>query len=259
MANYCENLINISGKSEDIKRIKDLMESITKNKEGALFYETLLGQSVDEYYKDQDGSSPHIQYVGDFCIQYVGDFWFDKDDYHEYYDTSITVGFDSRWSPTLAGSKAICEKYEVSITHEYAESGCDFSGKCEMTEDTYSDDEFEGGYYSLYNELAPKDHRDMVNDEYLSLIMDPNVESPAFDSDAAFAELTRLAELDVDYVCLLEDNSGYKAYVRFVAGMCEDNDYDESTLGFSEDAITKLEEVGIKDMLFGAILEELAE
>lgn len=244
MANLCENELTITGSPTAISEIKD---KLNKKAESFLFYETLLGEIISSYYSKEGKES----------YGYPSDAWFDMgENYIESCEDSISVWFDSRWSPSLDGSKAVCEKYDVEITHAYAECGCDFSGVAEITKDTFVDNEFENGYYDLNNELVSEDNRDMANGESLKDIMELTPEE--FNEKDAFDELIRLADLDVDYVHLIEENPGFEMYVKYIANKCKESEYDEPSLGFSEEDIKRLESVCIKDMLFDAVLDELS-
>ena len=127
MPNWCNNHLTITGDKKNLDRIKFHLEDIEKkdNVSPGIFM-ALVG-------RDQDIELNEYQNGG--WYQANIDYWGCKWDvsYNEanitYDDESITMSFDSAWSPPINFIQHLGRLFSVSCELYYEEPGCDFCGK----------------------------------------------------------------------------------------------------------------------------------
>lgn len=128
MANHCSNYIFILGKVENVKKATDFWKK----------------ELIEDYKK--------ISYLSDLSImteqeklkrdpyESVGTRWIDSSYIDDAVPDQVTISCESAWSPPLRLLKRMAEVFDVNITCEYSEPGCDFGGKYDCTKDSDSDD-----------------------------------------------------------------------------------------------------------------------
>jgi hypothetical protein len=124
MPNWCSNTITIKGSKENIRRIKDMMESIEKKSESNLF-QTLVG------YPDHMTEGEYQQKWYDTNVTNWGTKWdvsYD-DSFPQYSDEEIVLSPDTAWSPPIGFGTILAKLYQVDVELYYTEPGCDFCGK----------------------------------------------------------------------------------------------------------------------------------
>lgn len=145
MPNWCYNHLTITGEKENLDRIKFILEDIEKkdNVEPGIFM-ALVG-------RDQSVELNEYEHGGwyDANISYWGCKW--DVSYNEsgvdYSDDSITMSFQSAWSPPISFIQHLGRLFDVECELYYEEGGCDFCGKSYynkqdgLTEEDYSYDE----------------------------------------------------------------------------------------------------------------------
>jgi len=142
MPNWCYNNLTITGDKKNLDRIKFRLEDI-ENKDNATpgIFMALVGRDQDiELNEYQNGGwyNANINYWG--CKWDVS--------YNEsnitYDDESITMSFDSAWSPPINFIQHLGRLFNVKCELYYEEPGCDFCGKSYfdnengLTEEDYS-------------------------------------------------------------------------------------------------------------------------
>ncbi len=124
MPNWCSNTITISGNKENIRRIKDMMESIENKSESNLF-QTLVG------YPDHMTEGEYQEKWYDTNVTNWGTKWdvsYD-DSFPQYSDEEIVLSPDTAWSPPIGFGTILAKLYQVDVELYYTEPGCDFCGK----------------------------------------------------------------------------------------------------------------------------------
>jgi hypothetical protein len=124
MPNWCSNTITITGSKENIRRIKDMMESIENKSESNLF-QTLVG------YPDHMTEGEYQEKWYDTNVTNWGTKWdvsYD-DSFPQYSDEEIVLSPDTAWSPPIGFGTILAKLYQVDVELYYTEPGCDFCGK----------------------------------------------------------------------------------------------------------------------------------
>jgi hypothetical protein len=127
MPNWCNNHLTITGDKKNLDRIKFYLEDIEKKDDSSPgIFMALVG-------RDQSISLTEYEHGGwyDSNVEYWGCKW--DVSYAEaninYGDDSITMSFDSAWSPPVRFIERLGELFDVSCELYYEEPGCDFCGK----------------------------------------------------------------------------------------------------------------------------------
>jgi hypothetical protein len=127
MPNWCNNNLTITGDKKNLDRIKFYLEDIEKKDDSSPgIFVTLVGRdqsiSLTEYEKGGWYNS-NVEYWGcKWDVSY-------EDANINYSDDSITMSFDSAWSPPVRFIERLGELFDVSCELYYEEPGCDFCGK----------------------------------------------------------------------------------------------------------------------------------
>lgn len=145
MPNWCYNHLTIKGEKENLDRIKFHLEDIEKKDDSSPgVFMALVG-------RDQSIELNEYEHGGwyDANINYWGCKW--DVSYNEsgveYSDDSITMSFQSAWSPPINFIQHLGRLFNVECELYYEEPGCDFCGKSYfnnengLTEEDYSYDE----------------------------------------------------------------------------------------------------------------------
>jgi hypothetical protein len=127
MANNCSNYIQITGSSENIKKVYDFWKKELVDEYDKINYLTDLSIFTPEEKEKQD------VYVS------CGTKWINTDNL-DIDDDFISITCDTAWSPCNPLLKRIAQTFDVKCENEYNEPGCDFGGKYECTKDSESDD-----------------------------------------------------------------------------------------------------------------------
>ena len=137
MANYCSNFIEITGKAEDVEDLLNALKPMC-NSDDCLHsenYAELFGKAKDRYFPNNVPKGEEIDFFN--VYNEYGSKWFtpfitasdiDKEDDSGY----ICISGDSAWSPVSALCQKLSEYYDVSISIEFEEPGCDFGGRHEF-------------------------------------------------------------------------------------------------------------------------------
>lgn len=121
MANNCYNWASLHGTPESLNLLESRIKEITDAKEH-LWYQTfhkVLG----------------IEHVEGDVYELYGSKWFDIE-YERTDDNMASISGDSAWSPVNEFFRKLSEVYNLEISSEYEEPGCDFGGffECENGE-----------------------------------------------------------------------------------------------------------------------------
>ncbi len=130
MPNWCSNTITITGDKGNIRRIKDMMDSIENKSESNLF-QTLVG--IPDYMTE--GEYQEKWY--DTNVTNWGTKWdvsYD-DACPQFSDEEIVLSPDTAWSPPIGFGVQLAKLYQVDVELYYTEPGCDFCGKTTCDKD----------------------------------------------------------------------------------------------------------------------------
>jgi hypothetical protein len=142
MPNWCNNHLTITGDNENLDRIKFYLEDIeSKDNTSPGIFMALVGRDKSIELNEYEHGGWY-----DANINYWGCKW--DVSYNEanitYDDESITMSFDSAWSPPINFIQHLGRLFNVSCELYYEEPGCDFCGKSYfdnengLTEEDYS-------------------------------------------------------------------------------------------------------------------------
>ena len=146
MPNWCSNYIVISGEE---KNMKPLVEFFSKPQETVM-------QSLVPFDPEDQALKEGPQWVlGDFSTFYgtKQDFGSNSPDVYPDY---IVLNIETAWAPCNEFLRRLCKKYNVNVSNEYEESGCDFAGRYTCDEEGNDHDEeysWMEGIYKIDNEL----------------------------------------------------------------------------------------------------------
>lgn len=145
MPNWCYNNLTITGEKENLDRIKFHLEDIEKKDDSTPgIFMALVGrdQSIElNEYENGGWYDANISYWG--CKWDVS---YDESGV-EYNDDSITMSFQTAWSPPINFIQHLGYLFNVECELYYEEPGCDFCGKSYfnsedgLSEEDYSYDE----------------------------------------------------------------------------------------------------------------------
>jgi hypothetical protein len=142
MPNWCNNHLTITGDNENLDRIKFYLEDIeSKDNTSPGIFMALVGRDKSIELNEYEHGGWY-----DANINYWGCKW--DVSYNEanitYDDESITMSFDSAWSPPINFIQHLGRLFNVKCELYYEEPGCDFCGKSYfdnengLTEEDYS-------------------------------------------------------------------------------------------------------------------------
>ena len=153
MPNWCSNYVTFSGDKEKIKQLNNAFEAAEKAEKAER-----QGQKIHSLESIKDG--------------YFFEIYFDA------FDESITLQFETRWSPNIEDVAQLCLEYEVTAEHEYEECGMQLYGTTTYAIDgTYIDEQVnqefldlieydeESGLY-LYNDESWESELELITTEY---------------------------------------------------------------------------------------------
>lgn len=151
MPNWCNNDVTIFGNPDKIKLINEKLESIKNNEDKVHgIFRVLLGTDItEEEYKtgwynhniNRYGCKWDVSYDADLCISITED--------------TITMTFQTAWSPCVPFCTTLSEMYGVKVTCTYSEPGVDFAGKTVSKNGEIIEQEqypYKEGLYHLDNE-----------------------------------------------------------------------------------------------------------
>jgi len=125
MPNWCYNHVTFSGDKENLDKLNIALEKAKKAEQ-----EDKEAQKIHSLDEAKDG--------------YFFDIYFDV------FDNSITLQYETRWSPNIEDMAQVCKEYKVSAEHEYNECGCQIYGTAIYQEDgTYIEEGVEQDFLDL--------------------------------------------------------------------------------------------------------------
>lgn len=142
MPNWCSN--SVTFKHNDAKQIERLVNGYKNNKLFSEFFPT-PAELVDNTAPNNKGDELLEKYGSRDWYEWNVNNWGTKwdigsdsyeDDFYNEGDNSVTISFESAWSPPLAFYENMVE-LGFEITAYYYESGMAFCGKFEDGEDEY--------------------------------------------------------------------------------------------------------------------------
>jgi hypothetical protein len=153
MPNWCDNTLTIEGESEDAKRIINAFKDLDPFDKIHPTPKELYDNDAHSYSSDptertrQDARRSELRDKYGYASAYdwhVGE-WGTKWDVEPYVmessETSISVSFDSAWSPPIELYKWINRNYpEIKMSWTYEEGGVGFQGEGYCYEDTFVDE-----------------------------------------------------------------------------------------------------------------------
>ncbi len=174
MANNCYNYLEISGSEEDIEKLKECIK--TKDERGNDDWDMskIIPVETDErgFYKVDD------------IYDLWGTKWF-QGEWLEGKGKSVTLTFDTAWSPSLPVTLEMSKRFNLKINHFYEEAGCDFEGdynvdkgevisnsereyrpNCQGCGEKFNSDDM------IYNEDEGNYYCKRCGDEFTALVMD---------------------------------------------------------------------------------------
>ena len=145
MPNWCYNHLTITGEKENLDRIKFRLEDIEKKDDSSPgVFMALVGRDHAIELNEYENGGWY-----DANINYWGCKWdvsYDESGV-EYNGDSITMSFQSAWSPPINFMQHLGRLFNVECELYYEEPGCDFCGKSYfnnedgLTEEDYTYDE----------------------------------------------------------------------------------------------------------------------
>ncbi len=145
MPNWCYNNLTITGEKENLDRIKFHLEDIEKKDDSTPgIFMALVGRDHTIELNEYENGGWY-----DANINYWGCKWdvsYDESGV-EYNDGSITMSFQTAWSPPINFIQHLGYLFNVECELYYEEPGCDFCGKSYynsedgLSEEDYSYDE----------------------------------------------------------------------------------------------------------------------
>jgi hypothetical protein len=137
MPNWCENNIKITGPIKGREEIEAKIKCHKSDDDKIGLFELLVGISPDISRDAYDAGGWYEANM---------DFWGTKwdigvEDCYIYYEKKyICFNFNTAWGPATGFSKALSEKYNVDIKHNYSEPGNDFAGQYVVERDGHPHD-----------------------------------------------------------------------------------------------------------------------
>lgn len=128
MPNWCNNRVTLNHKNPEM--IKRVSESLNNEK----FLKEFVSPPEDFNYDDEWYS---------WNIQNWGTKWEVRGDIEESSENSITIYFESAWSPPLVFYKKLFEEYGFELVAYYYEPGMCFCGKFETSDDRLLDEYYD--------------------------------------------------------------------------------------------------------------------
>lgn len=139
MPNWCINHTRFEGKEENISTLhKRLTENATARTLNTWWIELEPAESGGREdwplfartlkFEDLGAHCTQAEYGYYESIACIGSKWDPQFLLEEVTPTSISLVYDSAWSPTLRGLVLVACKYGVNLRVEFAEPGCDFAG-----------------------------------------------------------------------------------------------------------------------------------
>lgn len=136
MPNWCDNFIQISGPG-----YVQFLEELNSLGADALFMESFVPYDNDPEFK-------RIVEAGEYLLYPHSTFYGTKWDFyaHEVLNNAtidenfMSFQIDTAWSPPLEFLRKFAKKYDLEITIDYSEPGCDFCGKASFDKDGYTDE-----------------------------------------------------------------------------------------------------------------------
>jgi len=127
MPNWCYNHLTITGEKTNLDRIKFRLEDIEeKDNVSPGIFMALVGrdQSIDLHeYENGGWYDSNVSYWGTkWDVSY-------NESGVEYNDDTITLSFQSAWSPPIPFIQHLGRLFNVECELYYEEPGCDFCGK----------------------------------------------------------------------------------------------------------------------------------
>lgn len=158
MANSCFNEITIEGDSTELKKLLRYV----KSRESEFDFNKILPYPEEYSKMDAGGNNEGYQHGGyEWCIANWGTKWKPAEVIINLYGNTLSVSFESAWSPALGITAKLAELFPgIKITHSYEEVGMDFSGNVVYENGKLIDES--GGCFEEYStgELDDEDDED---------------------------------------------------------------------------------------------------
>lgn len=147
MPNWCYNYVTFMGSQKKLQRVADIINDADVK----YFYRGLIGvhpnYSEDSWYREN--------------LEWIGSKWdipTDELDMPTTIDehSDINIAFNSAWSPTIEGTKKVCEEFGISAVHEFYEEGNSFCGYISINEhgeeiESVEDSNYDRGLYEIWD------------------------------------------------------------------------------------------------------------
>ena len=121
MPNWCFNEVEIKGTKKAIEKVAKLMKQVEET-----------GDFFELVYPTPDGIGDRYPHWYDWRVKYWGTKW-DIDTESLGFtvnQTSVTMSFDSAWSPPVEFFAKFSEIFKVTVEIRFLEEGRDFAGCC---------------------------------------------------------------------------------------------------------------------------------
>lgn len=148
MPNWCNNYLTITGEKKKIRIITNLLKDSFEKSETTWLFKTLIGLEPDMDNKTYEEGGWYEHNISRYGTKWDVDinehsFTFEED--------SITLHFETAWSPPLNFVQTLCKTYGVEGQIDYSEPGSDFCGRTIVDAEGSMDEEdynyLEGTYY----------------------------------------------------------------------------------------------------------------
>ena len=171
MPNWCSNTITISGSG-----LANILAKINGLNKDSTLFESLIGRdpSFVEAVPDKDSTGNFQNIFPDWYhhnMSYYGTKWdvpFGRDcDFSQQSEDTITLTFETAWSPPLPFCEKLRDQYNVTVICRYDEQGCDFYGQAMYSENGDDSDEsytYWEGFYHFEGDMFWDEVEESVKD-----------------------------------------------------------------------------------------------
>jgi len=146
MPNWCENFVEVTGKTEDISKLNEAIENAEEGAFRAMLHIDMSDEEkVANKLLGEDGEEDWYR----FNVENYGTKWDIYEYSHDYLEdivdegvSQLNMNFSTAWSPPVAIFETLAEKLNVRVKLYYVEEGMDFAGimDTEGTDAYHTDD-----------------------------------------------------------------------------------------------------------------------